>query len=81
MNDINKKNSVGGGLAKLTDSTSKMATTIHSLSNNNKPVIQVGGSLNKNSFGFIVNPKTGRRVNVKTNLGRKIILTYISNIN
>ena len=75
-------NSVGENLAKLTDNTSKMGETVNILSKKkDKSKIQSGGSRKENRFEYIINPMSGRKVHVKSNLGRKIILSYISNCN
>ena len=82
MNQVsNSSNTVGKNLAKLTDTTSKMGQTVNKLTKKDNLKQQAGGSLKNNKFEYIVNPLTGRKVNVKSDLGRKIILSYITNYN
>lgn len=43
-----------------------------------KSIEQQGGG--NNVYNYIINPRTGRKVNVKSKLGKKIILSYINNL-
>lgn len=85
LSDVNKQNPIGQNLAKLTDSTSKLANIAKPNTgnniNNSIPLQNGGGdklTKKKYNYNFIINPETGRKVNIKSKLGRKIVLNYIS---
>lgn len=68
----------GKQLTKVIDNTSTMSNQLNQANQNlsKKSIVQKGGM--NDMYDYIINPYTNRKVNVKTKLGRNIILNYIN---